>query len=130
METALVVFLSVLGTIVLFAGLAGGMALGLQLFAPRWSRNKRIGWATGLTVLTPMMLAFAGFFLDAAEYSPDGLDELVTGTLGLIAVTVILGVGLCLPSAWYVTSRLDRSQGDLPLLDHDGDKAVLIGSES
>lgn|GEM_PF-1293481 len=104
MEIALLI----LGFLLILPALAGGLALGLHLFLPQWSEKKRITWSAGLASFLPMALPFAGFLGESPELIADEPQSFVLGLLSLVLATVIGGAVLCLPTAWYATSRLSR----------------------
>lgn len=120
------------GVALLFIGLGGGFALGLHLFRPNMPRKKRIAWSAGLGALLPMIVPFAGFFTEGVDYVSDSMSNLLLGTLALLCLTGIAAMILCLPMAWWVTTRLEADEtgpetpddgdhsghGDAPLLEH------------
>ncbi len=100
------VALILLAVAVLFAALGGGFALGLHLFRPHMPRKKRIAWSAGLAAFLPMILPFVGFLVEGADYTADGATDSLLGFLALLSAMVMAGLVFCLPSAWWVTSRM------------------------
>lgn len=126
------VALIVIVTAIAFAALSGGLALGLHLFAQRWSERKRIVWASGIAGFLPMGLPFAGFLLNGADYSAAGAQDFALGFLALLILTLLISATLCLPAAWFVTVRLARSDrreenAREEIGAPDGEAAPLIG---
>lgn len=119
------------GVALLFCALGGGFALGLHLFRPHIPRKKRIAWSAGLAALLPMIVPFAGFLTEGVDYGADGLNDLLLGSLALLSGTGIAAMVLCLPTAWWVTTRLERQDGGHDKLDGgDQGPAPLLENRS
>ncbi len=91
------------GGLALLAVLAGGLTLGFERLLPGWSRKRRKFWAAAVAVMAPMSLVFAAYIransmVDAAPF--------VIGLFTLTAITLFLGLVVCLPAAWFVDKRL------------------------
>ncbi len=115
--------LIILAIAALFAALGGGLALGLHLFKRSMPRKKRIAWSAGLAAILPMIVPLVAFLIEGVAFSADEASEMVIGTLAILSTTAIAGFVLCLPAAWWVTTKLavtggDNDDGeDLPLLE-------------
>ena len=101
----------VLAMLALLTALAAGLALGLHLFLPQWSERRRIRWSALVAVLVPMSVPLGGFLYEAPELLAEGGQDFVLGGLALICFTLIVTAVICLPSAWFVTTRLARGTG-------------------
>lgn len=117
------------GVALLFCALGGGFALGLHLFRPHMPRKKRIAWSAGLAALLPMIVPFAGFLTEGVDYVADDVNELLLGSLALLSATAIAAMVLCLPMAWWVTTRLERQDSGHDRLDggDPGEARLLEG---
>ncbi|TIX50294.1 hypothetical protein [Alteraurantiacibacter aquimixticola] len=122
--------LAILGGIALFPAMAAGLSLGFHLFTPHWSRKKRIGRAALLATLVPMMLPLVAILFEAASGGLGDAEDLVLSLLAILSLTAIAGAVLALPSAWYVSERLTRRDGEAPppAIEHDEDVPALTGT--
>lgn len=115
--------------IAIFSALSGGLALGLHLFAPRWSARKRVTVATGLSGVLPMTLPITAFLFEAAGGGAvDGM-EFTLALMALLLATLLISAAVCLPSAWFVSARLERRETP-PLLGDDREQPALIAAEA
>ena len=101
------------------AALSAGMALGLHLLKPDWSERRRVLWSGTIAALLPMSVAFGGFFYGAEDVLSGGGEDFVIGLMALVALQVMLWAIICLPPAWFVTSRLSPKDRipELPSFD-------------
>lgn len=97
------------------AALSSGLALGLHLAVPQWSQRKRIMMAAGLAAFLPMSVAFGGFLIEEGPHLLEDGQTFSLGLLALLVVQVMLFAMICLPPAWFVSSRLEGDENPEPL---------------
>ena len=124
--------LIVLGFFLLMPALAGAFSLGLHLLAPNWSHARRISWSTASAALLPMSLPLGGFLFESPSMiANEGMDTFWMGLLALVVTMIVCGAVFCLPTAWFVTSRLDRGGkggADIQLPDRS-ETPAMIGTD-
>jgi|GEM_PF-2286657 len=99
----IVTMMSVGGGLAVLAALAGGLTLGFERLLPRWSRKKRVFWAAAVAVLAPMAVVFGAYVRDNSVVDT---APFIIGLFVLTAITLVLGLIVCLPAAWFVDRRM------------------------
>ncbi len=98
---------SLSGGVALLAALAGGLTLVFERLLPHWSRKRRKLWAAAAAVIAPMAFVFVAYVRDNG---PVDTAPFVIGLFALTAITLFLGLLICLPAAWFVDRRLGEAR--------------------
>lgn len=104
---SLVKLISIAGGLALLAGLAGGLTLGFERLLPRWSRKRRVFWAAAVAAVSPMVVVFGAYVRDNSLVDT---APFLIGLFVLTAITLALGLIICLPAAWFVDKRLGEAR--------------------
>jgi len=113
---SIVTMISLGGGLAVLAALAGGLTLGFERLLPRWSRKKRVFWAAAVAVLAPMAVVFGAYVRDNALVDT---APFIIGLFVLTAITLVVGLIVCLPAAWFVDRRLGEVRPVRTRLDDD-----------